>query len=61
MRLVVETGTRADAHVMPAPPKDRLAAIVAGHRPDFTCWCFPAVQTEDPVTGRRVYLHKRES
>lgn len=50
---VAETSSR---HVIPEQP-----AEAEPHRAEPQCWCQPRLVHEDPVTGGRVYVHKRES
>lgn len=44
----------ADAHSTPGTSSDEPMHSLAG-----SCWCQPVVDYEDPISGARVYLHRR--
>ncbi len=64
-RDVLREARKADLHVMPIYITDieREWGVIddadAPHQEAVTCWCQPIIDYEDPVTGGRVYVHRR--
>lgn len=52
--MSVEQVDCPDVHVTPDMSSEDVP-----HRLGGTCWCQPVVDYENPLTGARVYVHRR--